>query len=144
VIIRRESPGTFSIGVGAGQPQIVCRTFEEALQRASSFASREDVHLWYSTTSVESAPLADVVVLRRIWNEYVEMPGLRLTREQAQRLLALDAERCALLLDALVDLKFLARGHDGKYARGAEAFPVVPRPPTTRPESVARALRHAG
>lgn len=117
VIIRRESPGTFTIGVNSGTPQIVCGSLEEALQRAGSFAIKQDVHLWYTADGRNCAPLANVRLLRKIWNEYVEMPGLRLTREQAQRLWALDAHTCTALLESLVDLKFLVRGPDGQYAR---------------------------
>jgi hypothetical protein len=56
-------------------------------------------------------------LLRRIWNEYLEMPGLRLTAEQAQRLWALDAETCTGLLETLMELRFLTRGPDGRYCR---------------------------
>src|SRR5688572_20900769 len=34
-------------------------------------------------------------MLHRIFSEYLEMPGLRLTRRQAQRLWGLDEETCA-------------------------------------------------
>jgi hypothetical protein len=54
----------------------------------------------------------------RICREYVEMPGLRLTPEQAQRFWALDAASCSASLDALVTITFLRRMRDGKYARG--------------------------
>lgn len=56
-------------------------------------------------------------LLRRIRGEYLEMPGLRLTREQAQRLWALDRQTCAAVLEFLVDQKFLTRAPDGTYAR---------------------------
>ena len=48
-------------------------------------------------------------VIRRVQGEYIEMPGLRLTSAQAQRLWGLDRVACDALLDALVDAKgFLA------------------------------------
>ena len=56
-------------------------------------------------------------LVRRIQGEYLEMPGLRLTREQAQRLWALDNETCVTILDALVQNHFLVRGSDGRYKR---------------------------
>jgi hypothetical protein len=56
-------------------------------------------------------------MLRRIRGEYMEMPGLRLTRAQAQRLWGLDDETCALLLDLLTEARFLCRKSDGTYAR---------------------------
>jgi hypothetical protein len=48
------------------------------------------------------------------------MPGLRLTRQQAQRLWGLDHDISARALQALVDLKFLVCGSDGTYARLTE------------------------
>ena len=65
----------------------------------------------------EVAPPADEPLLRRIRGEYLEMPGLRLTRAQAQRLWGLDEGTCTTLLDRLVDRKFLVCAPDGKYMR---------------------------
>jgi hypothetical protein len=56
-------------------------------------------------------------VLRRIRGEYIEMPGLRLTTAQAQRLWGLDRAACDVLMDALVDVTFLYRTPDGAFAR---------------------------
>ena len=70
---------------------------------------------------------SDEHLLRRIRGEYFEMPGLRLTRQQAQRLWGLDDETSARVLRVLVDLKFLVLGADGTYARLTEGtFPGVP------------------
>ena len=62
-------------------------------------------------------------VLQRIQGEFVEMPGLRLTSVQAQRLWSLERDVCDALLGALVDAKFLAQTRDGAYVRrdGARA-----------------------
>ena len=60
-------------------------------------------------------PLDDVI--RRVQGEYIEMPGLRLTPAQAQRLWGLDRVACDALLDALVDAKFLFRTRDGAFVR---------------------------
>ena len=46
-------------------------------------------------------------VLRRIQGEFLEMPGLRLTTSQAQRLWGLDREICETVLQSLVSEKFL-------------------------------------
>ena len=59
-------------------------------------------------------------ILRRICGEYLEMPGLQLTRPQAQRLWGLDEETCAQLLESLTEEKFLYRKDDGTYARATE------------------------
>jgi hypothetical protein len=48
-------------------------------------------------------------------SEYLEMPGLQLTRNQVQRLWGLDTVRCEVILEALMDAKFLRRTHDGAY-----------------------------
>ena len=67
-----------------------------------------------------SRSTSDEHLLRRARGEFLEMPGLRLTCEQAQRLWGLDDRTCSSLLDRLVDLKFLIRGSDGTYARLTE------------------------
>jgi len=56
-------------------------------------------------------------VLQRIQGEYAEMPGLRLTPAQAQRLWGLERDVCDALLGALVDAKFLSQTRDGAYVR---------------------------
>jgi hypothetical protein len=55
--------------------------------------------------------------LKRVQGEYIEMPGLRLTPAQAQRLWGLDRAACDALLGALVDAKFLFRTRDGSFVR---------------------------
>jgi hypothetical protein len=63
----------------------------------------------------KSAALQEVV--RRVRGEYLEMPGLRLTAEQAQRLWRLDQRACDAVLGALVQARFLARTRDGAFVR---------------------------
>jgi len=53
----------------------------------------------------------------RVQAEYCEMPGLRLTDVQAQRLWGLDKGTCALVLATLVERQFLRRTPDGTYLR---------------------------
>src|SRR5688500_19152963 len=62
-------------------------------------------------------------VLQRIQGEFVEMPGLRLTAAQAQRLWGLERDVCDALLGALVDAKFLAQTRDGAFVRMDGARP---------------------
>jgi hypothetical protein len=65
-----------------------------------------------------NAPIDDRSIqdwLRLIRAEYLEMPGLHLTKPQVQRLWGLDALMCEALLAALVDVRFLRR-------TGAEAY----------------------
>jgi len=58
-------------------------------------------------------------LLRRIENEYREMPGLILTEVQASRLWAIDAETCRAVLGALLQGRFLRRTAAGAYVRAA-------------------------
>ena len=63
-------------------------------------------------------------VLQRIQGEFLEMPGLRLTRAQARRLWGLESGVCDALLSALVDAKFLSQTRDGAYVRVDGARPT--------------------
>jgi hypothetical protein len=54
-------------------------------------------------------------VVRQVRGEYLEMPGLRLTAEQARRLWRLDEFACDAVLTTLVDSHFLARTRDGAF-----------------------------
>ena len=46
-------------------------------------------------------------IVRRVRNEFHEMPGLRLTPAQATRLWGLERETCRKVIDALVAAAFL-------------------------------------
>ena len=74
----------------------------------------------------------------RIRVEYLEMPGMRLTPAQVQRLFGVDAAICTRVLDDLVLAKFLHADDDGVYARGSEG---VPRLRTAKAELNARPFR---
>jgi hypothetical protein len=51
----------------------------------------------------------------RVRGEYREMPGLRLTLQQACRLWQLDSCVCEQLLATLTDARYLYRTSDGRY-----------------------------
>ena len=55
--------------------------------------------------------------LDRIHTQYIEMPGLRLTVDQVQRLCGVDGAVCRVVLEDLVRAKFLHQQGDGSYAR---------------------------
>ena len=59
----------------------------------------------------------DDALLQRVYGEFLEMPGLRLTCQQAERLWGLDKDTCLQLLEYLVEAKFLCRQNHGLYAR---------------------------
>jgi hypothetical protein len=56
-------------------------------------------------------------VIRRICAEYAEMPGLRVTHQQAQRLWGLDPATCLDALEFLVKSGFLCKTPTTQYAR---------------------------
>jgi hypothetical protein len=65
--------------------------------------------------------------LRRICSEYLEMPGLRLTLKQAQRLWGLDEATCVSALRFLVDARFLRRVGNDVYVRLGEGRAPLPK-----------------
>ena len=82
--------------------------------RVGSFPEKAGMETDESADGVEH-------MLIRICGEYLEMPGLRLTCAQAERLWALDADICRQLLEVLVESRFLWRTKDGAYARLTES-----------------------
>ena len=67
------------------------------------------MHTVYNATTEEWA--------RLVRAEYLEVPGLDLTREQVRRLWGLDQQTCDTLLAALVESRFLRRTRDNRYLR---------------------------
>jgi hypothetical protein len=80
--------------------------------RASGRAAR--------TNPGEEAKADLAPILARMRAEFHEMPGLRLTFRQAQRLWNLDEASCRRALDVLVDSGFLAR-----FATGTVGLPPI-------------------
>jgi hypothetical protein len=56
-------------------------------------------------------------LIQRIEGEYHEMPGLKLTEAQAQRLWDLDPDTCHIVLATLTQRKFLRRTANEMYVR---------------------------
>ena len=81
----------------------------------------DDESRWYAHCSgftrkgIHMSP--NVNLLNRVRSEFIEMPGLRLRIDQAQRLWNLDRAICESVLRSLVDAKFLGRFDDDLYAR---------------------------
>jgi hypothetical protein len=67
---------------------------------------------------VLDVPVTDWMHLIRV--EYLEMPGLALTRSQMERLWGLDGGTCDEVLAELLARGFLVRHPDGRYARPRE------------------------
>lgn len=53
--------------------------------------------------------------------EFLEMPGLKLTLAQAQRLWGVDRETCEAVIEELTASRFLARTRDGAFVLRAAA-----------------------
>jgi hypothetical protein len=67
-------------------------------------------------TRCESGPPESLVA--RVRGEYFEMPGLRVTLEQACRLWQVDVSTCEMLLEYLVRAGFLRKTASGFYIAG--------------------------
>lgn len=63
--------------------------------------------------NAEQSIIADWLCL--IQGEYIELPGLCLTKPQIQRLWGLDPHTCDALLDALLTAKFLEKTPHDAY-----------------------------
>jgi hypothetical protein len=70
----------------------------------------------------------DQRVLERIRAEYLEMPGMKLTTQQLQRLCGVEEPMCAGVLDSLVRAKFLCLNPDGTYVRLTDGKLPLKRP----------------
>jgi hypothetical protein len=73
-----------------------------------------------NTTQSSDAPISSLVpteILQRVRAEFLEMPGLRLTRAQARRLWALDETLCDAILAALVEARFLVHSDSVAFVR---------------------------
>ena len=63
-------------------------------------------------------PSSELVM--RAMREFDELPALRITLDQAARLLSLDRDTCREVLDSLVKAQLLARDRLGHYLRRPE------------------------
>jgi hypothetical protein len=58
-------------------------------------------------------------LLTRIRGEFLELPCLRLSLQQASRLFGVEKDECMGILQHLVDTRFLKKTNDGSYIRQA-------------------------
>lgn len=68
-------------------------------------------------TNLQSPHAVELPLCDQVQREFQEMPGLRLTLRQAQRLWAADRNTCGAVLDHLVANGFLQRNRSGVYSR---------------------------
>ena len=67
--------------------------------------------------SAHEQKTVDLTTVQRIHGEFMEMPGLRLTLDQAQRLWGLDETTCRRVLQILIDAGFLRDQGRGMFVR---------------------------
>ena len=68
-------------------------------------------------TIILGKSFAEETLVKRIRGEYREMPGMRLTLDQAMRLWMFDRQTCSSVLDSLVAAHFLELDQNGRYVR---------------------------
>jgi len=56
-------------------------------------------------------------LVRRVQDAFLDIPGLSMTIEQAQRLFRIDRATCQALFDALVESAVVTRRADGAFVR---------------------------
>jgi hypothetical protein len=62
-------------------------------------------------------PPSGIELANRVRGEFREMPGMRLTLDQATRLWALDHRTCETVLDHLMAAGYLVRDDRGQYRK---------------------------
>jgi hypothetical protein len=62
-------------------------------------------------------------IVERVRSEYLEMPGMRLTPQQLQRLCGIGPSLCYAVLESMVESQFLAVRPDGTYVRASDGLP---------------------
>jgi hypothetical protein len=100
----------------------------DRVRRSGSFATDQvlddsfpasDPPSWTGAISrvaaTSTGPHVNEHLVRRVRAEFLEMPGLCLTIEQAQRLWCLEPRTCEALLKSLIDSRFLRRTDGGLF-----------------------------
>jgi hypothetical protein len=70
--------------------------------------------------------------IQNIRAEYADMPGMRLTTAQVQRLCGIGPVLCSAALDSLVRERFLCANGDGTYSRTSDSAALDPVPVARR------------
>jgi hypothetical protein len=131
---RREGTLVYVLHAAGSVDQLIVRSREEAVTQAVVFAKREHVRAWLMDERdglrlLNASDLRpDDALLSRIRGEFLEMPGLCLTRDQAQRLCGVERTLCQHVLDTLVAMRFLYLKANGMYARLSDGDISRPHP----------------
>jgi hypothetical protein len=65
--------------------------------------------------------------LLRAYDHYLDMPGLRLTEQQARRLWGLDDVSFTQVLNQLIELRLIEVDGNGRYRQTVEGAAVAPK-----------------
>lgn len=85
-------------------------------------------------------------VLRRAYDHYLDMPGLKLTCAQARRLWGLDEQTCATVITQLIERHLIEPDGEGHYRQtleGAAAAPKLRMARVPDPDAWQSVRRHA-
>jgi hypothetical protein len=126
VLIQRDAHGHFAIAPLGDAPQMECSDFEAAVHHASLVAAMAGADLWYDAGNGRRRPLGDIFTVRRLWNEFIDLPALHLTPQQAKRLMDVDTSTCSSVLTVLVEVGLLQQSENGTYARGSDRHTSIP------------------
>jgi hypothetical protein len=85
--------------------------------RVRSHAVGTHLALWELLPPRDPADETFTAAVRRAKTEFLEMPGLKLTLAQAQRLWAFDRTLCNAVLAALVEARFLVQSGNASFIR---------------------------
>jgi hypothetical protein len=121
---QREGGLIYVLHTATGADQHLLDSRKEAIAEALAMARRQHVRAWLTDEGYDFTLLHDfrVVtavqdVLNRLRGEFLEMPCLRLTSAQVQRLCGVERMTCQSVLELLVDEDFLCVTPEGYYAR---------------------------
>jgi hypothetical protein len=138
IVVREKQRGgtlVYVLHIAPRADQCVLHGRGEAIAQARASARRQHTRAWLTDEGYDFTLLDDFRavtthedVSNRLRAEFLDMPGLRLTPEQVQRLCGVERTLCQIVLDSLVDERFLCAKPDGHYARfvdGAMSLPPV-------------------
>jgi hypothetical protein len=122
IVVRQETrAGTvvYVLHTAPGTDQYMLHGREPTVAHALTLAERHGVRAWLTTDESYDFALLGKVAMRTIEDvvhclraEYLTMPGLRLKRDQVERLCGVEQTLCQLVLDSLVDQEFLCATPD--------------------------------
>jgi hypothetical protein len=74
---------------------------------------------------MEPAPTTVTAAVERLKGVFLDVPGTQLSLADASRLSGLERPMCLVVLEALEDARFLARGRNGLFVRRTSDSPMA-------------------